>query len=112
MARRVLVTGAAGVIGLELTRRLLAHGHAVVCADSGAKWGLEDLSALVAAHPGRARLLEVGEAALAPDVHAGDLVAAREQRPHELEPDHARAAGDEVPHGGAQRREGCSTALG
>jgi len=58
VTRRSLVTGAAGVIGHELARVLLERGEHVVCADTGRKWGLDDLRALVAAHPGRAALVE------------------------------------------------------
>jgi UDP-glucose 4-epimerase/UDP-glucuronate decarboxylase len=43
---RVLVTGAAGVIGFDLTRELLARGERVLALDSGKKGGLADLQAL------------------------------------------------------------------
>jgi UDP-glucuronate decarboxylase len=44
--KRVLVTGGAGFIGMHLCRRLLAHGHDVLCADnffSGHRRNIEDL---------------------------------------------------------------------
>lgn len=56
-AQRTLVTGAAGVIGFDLCRHLLAQGRSVVALDTGFKWGLDDLRELVAAHPGRAELV-------------------------------------------------------
>jgi UDP-glucose 4-epimerase/UDP-glucuronate decarboxylase len=49
---RHLVTGAAGVIGFELTRALLARGDRVVAVDRGLKGGLDELAALAGAHPG------------------------------------------------------------
>lgn len=58
MTERILVTGAAGVIGYDLAKRLLESGQHVVCLDTGFKWGLDDLRQLVAAHPGRAELVE------------------------------------------------------
>ena len=58
MTQRCLVTGAAGVIGFDLARRLLERGERVVCADTGRKWGLSDLGDLVARHPRQAELLE------------------------------------------------------
>jgi UDP-glucose 4-epimerase/UDP-glucuronate decarboxylase len=48
---RHLVTGAAGVIGFELVRALLARGERVVAVDRGLKGGLDELRALAAAHP-------------------------------------------------------------
>lgn len=44
--KRVLVTGGAGFIGMHLCRRLLAHGHEVLCVDnffSGHRRNIEDL---------------------------------------------------------------------
>jgi len=44
--KRVLVTGGAGFIGMHLCRRLLAHGHDVLCVDnffSGHRRNIEDL---------------------------------------------------------------------
>jgi UDP-glucose 4-epimerase/UDP-glucuronate decarboxylase len=70
VARRCLVTGAAGVIGFDLARRLLERGESVVCADTGAKWGLDDLRELVDAHPGRASLL-TADLAREPDALQG-----------------------------------------
>jgi UDP-glucose 4-epimerase/UDP-glucuronate decarboxylase len=74
VARRSLVTGAAGVIGFELARALLARGESVVCADTGRKWGLEDLRELVAAHAGRAVLVEA-DLARSPDALEGHFDA-------------------------------------
>lgn len=71
MSRRSLVTGAAGVIGFELARALLERGETVVCADTGRKWGLDDLRALVAAHGPRATLLEA-DLARSPDALQGE----------------------------------------
>ncbi len=55
--RRTLVTGAAGVIGLELAHALLERGETVVLADTGRKWGLEDMRALAERHRGRAEVV-------------------------------------------------------
>jgi UDP-glucuronate decarboxylase len=44
--KRVLVTGGAGFMGMHLCRRLLAHGHDVLCVDnffSGHRRNIEDL---------------------------------------------------------------------
>jgi len=54
---RVLVTGAAGVIGFELVRALLARQHELVCIDSGIKGGSEDLEELAAHSNGRLKSL-------------------------------------------------------
>ena len=54
---RHLVTGAAGLIGHELTRQLLAAGDEVVAVDTGLKGGLDDLGALVERHPKALRVL-------------------------------------------------------
>lgn len=48
---RHLVTGAAGLIGHELTRQLLADGDEVVAVDIGLKGGMDDLRALAGRHP-------------------------------------------------------------
>ncbi len=63
---RHLVTGAAGLIGFELTRQLLAQGDEVFAVDVGLKGGLEDLEALAQASRGALQL------------HRADL--ARDQR--------------------------------
>ncbi len=55
--RRTLVTGAAGVIGLELARALLERGESVVLADTGRKWGPADMRALAEKHRGRAEVV-------------------------------------------------------
>jgi nucleoside-diphosphate-sugar epimerase len=54
---RTLVTGAAGVIGFELVRRLLERGGDVLALDQGRKGGLEDLERLRERHPGRLSLV-------------------------------------------------------
>ena len=46
MSSRHLVCGAAGLIGFELVRQLLAEGDSVVAVDIGLKGGLADLEAL------------------------------------------------------------------
>jgi UDP-glucose 4-epimerase/UDP-glucuronate decarboxylase len=56
---RHLVTGAAGVIGFELTRALLARGESVTAVDCGLKGGLGELRELAAAHPGALELREL-----------------------------------------------------
>ena len=56
MARRHLVTGAAGVIGFDLTRALLERGDSVVAVDIGKKGGLADLEALASEHRSRLEL--------------------------------------------------------
>jgi nucleoside-diphosphate-sugar epimerase len=54
---RHLVTGAAGVIGFDLTRVLLNRGDDVVAVDVGKKGGLEDLHGLAAeTRPGGGQL--------------------------------------------------------
>lgn len=67
MSGRFLVTGAAGVIGYEVTRALLARGDEVVAVDLGLKGGLEDLSRLAEERKGRLRVIQgdlaVGDAA-------------------------------------------------
>lgn len=55
---RHLVTGAAGVIGFDLTRALLERGDEVVAFDLGLKGGLDDVRALAGEHPGRLALHE------------------------------------------------------
>lgn len=57
MSARHLVTGAAGLIGFELARQLLASGDEVVTIDDGRKGGLDDLTSLGRAHGGRLRAL-------------------------------------------------------
>jgi UDP-glucose 4-epimerase/UDP-glucuronate decarboxylase len=56
---RALVTGAAGVIGFELSRALLARGDEVVAVDVGLKGGLDELRQLAARHGERLELHEV-----------------------------------------------------
>lgn len=56
---RHLVTGAAGVIGFDLTRALLERGDEVVAVDMGKKGGLADLHALGSEHDGRLSVAEV-----------------------------------------------------
>jgi nucleoside-diphosphate-sugar epimerase len=58
MSARHLVTGAAGVIGFEVTRSLLARGDEVVAVDLGLKGGLEDLSRLAEEHRGKLRVIQ------------------------------------------------------
>ena len=53
MTSRHLLTGAAGLIGFELTRQLLEQGDEVVAVDMGLKGGLDDLAALEKKHAGR-----------------------------------------------------------
>jgi UDP-glucose 4-epimerase/UDP-glucuronate decarboxylase len=55
---RHLVTGAAGLIGFELARQLLARGDEVVAADRFLKGGREDLATLARRHPGALRVVE------------------------------------------------------
>jgi len=66
-----IVTGAAGLIGFEVCRELLARGSRVVAVDRFDKGGRADLEALRARYPGR---IEVLEADLGRD--AGRLAAA------------------------------------
>ena len=54
---RHLVTGAAGLIGHELARQLLAAGDEVVAVDIGLKGGMDDLGALAERHPRALRVL-------------------------------------------------------
>jgi UDP-glucose 4-epimerase/UDP-glucuronate decarboxylase len=56
---RHLVTGAAGVIGFELVRQLLAAGDDVVAVDVFKKGGRTDLEALAREHRGAIEVLEV-----------------------------------------------------
>lgn len=63
---RALVTGAAGVIGFELARALVARGDEVVAVDLGLKGGLDDLARL--AHDADGRL----------EVHHADLCRPQE----------------------------------
>jgi UDP-glucose 4-epimerase/UDP-glucuronate decarboxylase len=58
VARRHLVTGAAGVIGFELTRQLLEAGDEVCAVDLYRKGGREDLARLAERHAGRLQVLE------------------------------------------------------
>jgi UDP-glucuronate decarboxylase len=57
MSARILVTGAAGVIGFELARQIVERGDELVAIDCGKKGGLEDLDALKAKHPGRVTVM-------------------------------------------------------
>jgi nucleoside-diphosphate-sugar epimerase len=63
---RHLVTGAAGLIGFELTRQLLAQGDDVVAVDIGLKGGLEELEALAKEHPRSLHVLRIDLARNAP----------------------------------------------
>jgi UDP-glucuronate decarboxylase len=58
MSARHLVTGAAGLIGFEVARALLARGDEVVALDIGRKGGLQDLAQLAARADGRLRVIE------------------------------------------------------
>jgi nucleoside-diphosphate-sugar epimerase len=55
---RDLVTGAAGLIGFELTRQLLEEGREVVAVDRFLKHDRRDLEALARDHPGRLAIVE------------------------------------------------------
>lgn len=57
MGARHLVTGAAGLIGFELTRQLLEQGDEVVAVDVGLKGGLDDLAELQTKHPKALRVV-------------------------------------------------------
>lgn len=57
MSARHLVSGAAGLIGFELVRQLLAEGGRVVAVDVGRKGGLAELEALERGSQGRLQLL-------------------------------------------------------
>ena len=57
MSARQLVTGAAGLIGFELTRQLVEAGHEVVAVDDGRKGGLDDLDELARAAHGKLRVV-------------------------------------------------------
>jgi len=63
MSARHLVTGAAGLIGFEIARALLARGDEVVALDVGRKGGLQDLAQLAARSDGRLRVVETDLAA-------------------------------------------------
>lgn len=54
---RILVTGAAGVIGFELARQIAERGDDLVAIDCGKKGGLADLDALKARHGARVTVL-------------------------------------------------------
>lgn len=58
MSQRNLVTGAAGLIGFELTRQLLEEGQDVVAVDRFLKHDRSDLDALASRHPGRLAIIE------------------------------------------------------
>jgi UDP-glucose 4-epimerase/UDP-glucuronate decarboxylase len=59
MSARHLVTGAAGLLGFELTRQLIDAGDEVVAVDIGKKGGLGDLEALARESRQRLRLVNV-----------------------------------------------------
>lgn len=63
MSRRFLVTGAAGLVGFDLCRRLLASGERVLGVDIGEKGGLDDLEALARSSGGALELARVDLAA-------------------------------------------------
>ena len=69
---RQLVTGAAGVIGFELARQLLAAGESVLAVDVFKKGGRADLEALEREHP---RALEILELDLARSASAANGAA-------------------------------------
>jgi UDP-glucose 4-epimerase/UDP-glucuronate decarboxylase len=54
---RHLVTGAAGLIGFDIARRLLEREDEVVAVDVGLKGGISDLEGLHKAHPRALRIL-------------------------------------------------------
>ena len=70
MSQRHLVTGAAGLIGFELVRQLLAEGDRVVAVDVGTKGGMADLEALEQGSHGRLQRL-VADLAVKPDLPVG-----------------------------------------
>lgn len=53
-----LVTGAAGLIGFELTRQLLQQHHKVIAVDNYLKGGQADLLRLQKEHPGQLEIIE------------------------------------------------------
>jgi len=53
-----LVTGAAGMIGFELTRQLLRQNHKVVAVDNYLKGGKADLAQLQEKHPDQLEIIE------------------------------------------------------
>lgn len=65
MSARHLVTGAAGLLGFELTRQLLRAGDEVVAVDIGKKGGLGDLEQLARDSSGRLQFVNVDLAASA-----------------------------------------------
>lgn len=69
MSGRHVITGAAGLIGFELCRELLARGERVLAVDNFSKGGRADLEPLVERHRGQLELIEedlaVGTAQLA-----------------------------------------------
>lgn len=58
MSARHLVTGAAGLIGFEVARALLARGDEVVAIDIGRKGGMQDLARLAGESRGKLRVSE------------------------------------------------------
>lgn len=68
MSGRDLVTGAAGLIGHEIVRQLLASGREVVAVDDGRKGGIVDLEQLVASAGPRASLVRCDLATARPSV--------------------------------------------
>jgi len=55
---RHLITGAAGVIGFEVTRQLLAAGQQVIAVDNFLKGGQQDLANLCAEFPSSLKVIE------------------------------------------------------
>jgi UDP-glucuronate decarboxylase len=70
MSGRHLVTGAAGLIGFDLTRELLEQGDEVVAVDLGRKGGLQDLEELARAGGGRLKTV-VADLTSAPKLPPG-----------------------------------------